>query len=87
MSVVDTEVEVYVLVNDFFPTDYKNGSLKLVSGPSGGSAIVNSSGNPASARIRYSRVPGIPGTDSFAYEVCDRNGTCDTATVSVTISG
>ncbi|HEC11100.1 MAG TPA: HD-GYP domain-containing protein, partial [Acidimicrobiales bacterium] len=27
MSVVDTEVEVYVLVNDFFPTDYKNGSL------------------------------------------------------------
>ncbi len=86
MDLADTRVEVYVLVNDLFPTGYKNGSLKLVSGPSQGTAIVNSSGNPSSARIRYSRAPGTPGTDSFVYTVCDKNGTCDSATVVVSVS-
>jgi hypothetical protein len=34
----------------------------------------------------YTPAPGYEGPDSFAYEVCDTAGACDTATVTVTVT-
>jgi len=36
--------------------------------------------------VNYTPDPNFAGTDAFTYEVCDPEGLCDTATVTVTVS-
>ncbi len=52
-----------------------------VSGPSHGTVTINSDGTYV-----YNPEDGYVGGDAFVYEVCDTNGACTQATVSITIS-
>ncbi len=56
-------------------------SVTVTSGPSDGTVNVNGDGS-----IDYTPDADFSGTDSFTYEVCDAEGDCDTATVTVTVN-
>lgn len=74
-------VVIDVLANDT-PGDaaFDRSTLRIVSGPSHAkSAWVN-----AFRRITYTKDDWV-GTDELTYEICDDNGLCDTATVTVTV--
>jgi hypothetical protein len=37
-------------------------------------------------QLKYAPLPGeTTGLDSFVYEICDEAGSCDTATVTITL--
>ncbi|MBY5161740.1 Ig-like domain-containing protein [Salsipaludibacter albus] len=78
-TVVDQAVTIDVLAND---ADLGGDPLTLggVGSPSDGSAAADPGGT-----ITYTPDPGFVGTDSFAYQVCDPDPQCDTATVTVTV--
>ncbi len=81
----DTAVDIDVLANDSgIPSD---GTL-AVTQPDNGSIVVNDNGTPndiSDDTINYTPNAGFNGTDTFEYTVCDAMGTCDTATVTVTV--
>lgn len=57
--------------------------------PSNGTVVLNDNGtvgDPSDDDITYMPNPDFTGTDSFDYTVCDSNGNCDTATITVIIS-
>ena len=56
-------------------------SVTVTSGPSDGTVNVNPDGS-----IDYTPDADFSGTDTFTYEVCDVEGDCDTATVTLTVS-
>ncbi|MFQ5921841.1 MAG: Ig-like domain-containing protein, partial [Anaerolineales bacterium] len=49
--------------------------------PTSGSLLNNGDGT-----FDYTPNPGFTGSDSFVYEVCDTDPTCDTATVSISVN-
>uniref|UniRef100_UPI002638FC81 Ig-like domain-containing protein n=1 Tax=Ilumatobacter sp. TaxID=1967498 RepID=UPI002638FC81 len=88
-TVEEAPVAIDVLANDSDPDgtldpssvtggDGVNGLLE----PSNGSLSVN----PTTGEITYTPDPGFVGSDSFAYRVCDDDGDCDIAIVTVTVS-
>ncbi|WP_208630735.1 Ig-like domain-containing protein, partial [Maribacter litoralis] len=82
---VDTPIEVDILDNDFgIPTD---GTL-TVTDPSNGTVDINDGGTPddiSDDTITYSPNDGFEGEDVIEYTVCDADGNCDTATVTITV--
>uniref|UniRef100_UPI000B4BF9A3 cadherin-like domain-containing protein n=1 Tax=Polaribacter haliotis TaxID=1888915 RepID=UPI000B4BF9A3 len=74
-------VIIPVLPND---TDLDGDTLtisSIVTQPGNGTVTINTDGT-----ITYTPNPGFnTGTDVFVYQVCDGNGLCDTATVSVKV--
>jgi hypothetical protein len=60
---------------------YDRSSLQILLGPSSGTAVVGGGG-----RIRYTADASFVGTVTFTYQVCTSGGSCDTATVTVSIS-
>ncbi len=81
---VDTPVTVTVLGNDQVPDGV--GSLTLDTAPSNGVAVIDDAGTPADPSddtVTYTPGSGFIGNDSLVYEVCDLDGDCDTATVSI----
>ena len=57
--------------------------------PSNGTVVLNDNGtanNPSDDDITYIPDSGFSGTDTFDYTVCDTNGNCDTATITVIVS-
>ncbi|WP_171032350.1 tandem-95 repeat protein, partial [Polaribacter aestuariivivens] len=74
-------VIIPVLPND---TDIDGDTLTvsgIVTPPANGTVTINGDGT-----ITYTPNPGFnTGTDVFVYQVCDGNGLCDTATVSVKV--
>ena len=57
--------------------------------PTNGTATVNDSGtpnDPTDDTVDYTPDPNYNGPDGFTYEICDSNGDCDTATVSITVN-
>ncbi len=79
----DVAVVIDVLSND---TDSDGllvpSTVSLVSGPTNGSVSINSS----NGQITYTPNPDFNGSDSFSYQVCDNDGACDTATVTITVT-
>ena len=75
-------VIVEVIKNDVdVDGDVLTVSNVLIAEPSKGTVVVNSDGT-----VTYTPdVSFIQGTDVFAYQVCDADGLCDTATVIVTV--
>ncbi len=77
----DTPVVVDVIAND---TDANNNinsaSVTTVTAPTNGTTTDNGDGT-----ITYTPATGYSGSDSFTYQVCDTDGQCDTATVTVDI--
>jgi len=78
---VDTPVDGNVVTND---EDPEGGPLTVnttpLSGPDNGSVVLNSDGT-----YTYTPDPAFTGTDTFEYEVCDAEGLCDTAVVTIDI--
>ena len=75
----DNSVTVDVTANDSDPNgNLDQGSVAIVDGPSFGVATVNSP-------VRYVPFENFFGDDSFTYEVCDTDGLCDRATVTMTV--
>lgn len=64
------------------------GSISATN-PSNGTIVLNDNGtvgNPSDDNITYIPNPGYTGTDSFEYTVCDADGNCDTATITVLVT-
>ncbi len=82
---IDTPVEIDILDNDFgIPM---NGTLEITE-PTSGTVTINDGGTPddiSDDTITYTPEEGFEGTDTFEYTVCDTMGTCDTATVDISI--
>lgn len=76
----DVEVVIAVLDNDTDDTALDVSSLRLVTVPTMGGAEVGS------GSIRYTPAPDRNGSDSFVYEVCDTEGLCARATVSILVA-
>ncbi|MFB6287127.1 MAG: Ig-like domain-containing protein [Candidatus Bipolaricaulia bacterium] len=80
----DTDLNIDVRANDTEPDGDVLSQPTVTSGPSNGTATVESDGT-----ITYSPNLNYNGSDSFSYEICDDDATnqrCDTATVSITIT-
>jgi uncharacterized protein YjiK len=90
VTVADTAVTVDVAANDSDP----NGNLDPASANSG--CVFGSSGcagasdggltDNGDGTITYAPDAGFSGSDEFVYEICDTDGLCSTATVTVTVS-
>ncbi len=76
---INTDVTVDVLVND---SGLEDGGIvvSVISGPTNGSVTVNGDNT-----ITYSPDTDYTGTDQFDYQVCDTDGDCATATVTITV--
>jgi hypothetical protein len=85
-TVADTPVDINVAANDHDP----DGVLDLTSTTTtctGCTAPVNGAlVNHADGTFRYTPNAHFTGTDSFTYQICDTLGSCDTATVTITIT-
>jgi gliding motility-associated-like protein len=79
----DTPVDVDVLANDTgIPAD---GTL-AVTQPTDGMVAIDDNGTPddiTDDHVTYTPDPGFIGEDTFTYTVCDTDGHCDSATVTV----
>lgn len=73
------KINIGVLDND--SGTYDRSTLQLVQGPASGIAEVKGSG-----RIHYSADANFAGTVTFTYRICTAGGSCDTATVIVTVA-
>lgn len=76
----DTPVIIKVLGNDIDP-DGDPLTTSPVEGPTNGTLVQNADGT-----FTYTPNENFNGTDSFTYEACDPSGSCDTATVNITVS-
>ena len=78
----DTPIVIGVVPNDSDPDgDLDPASVSLVDPPTNGTASC------ADGVCTYTPGPGYTGADQFTYEVCDFAGNCDTAQVTVNITG
>jgi VCBS repeat-containing protein len=79
----DTPVLVDVTEND---TDVDGtidpSSVSITEQPSNGTVSVD----PETGDVTYTPDENFNGTDTFNYQVCDDDGACDTATVTVTVN-
>ncbi|WP_405395857.1 Ig-like domain-containing protein [Maribacter sp. Asnod2-G09] len=82
---IDTPIEIDILDNDFgIPSD---GTL-TVTDSSNGTVEINDGGTPddiSDDTITYTPNDGFEGTETIEYTVCDAEGNCDTATVTITV--
>jgi len=85
----NTPVNIDVLINDDFGIDGPNsGSIGIITPPSNGTAVVDNNGTPTDPTddtIDYTPDPGFAGTDQITYQICDSDGDCDDAVVTVTV--
>ena len=73
-------VWIRVLANDSDPDgELDQTTLSVITPPDHGTFRINWN------RIRYFASKDFRGTDTFVYRICDNDGLCDTATVTVTV--
>lgn len=80
VAALGSSMDINVLANDLpgsSPLD--SATLRIISGPSRGSAAVSN------GQIRYSAPSLVLGVTSVTYEVCDTSGRCARATVVITL--
>ena len=86
----DTNITVDVLANDNFGGDGPStGTITLVTPATNGSVTLIDGGtplDPTDDTFDYTPNADYNGADSFTYEICDSNGDCDPATVSITVN-
>ncbi len=76
----DTPVTVNVLSNDTDP-DAEPLLVSILSTPANGTVSVNPDGS-----VEYTPKPDFHGEDSFDYEICDTDGICSSATVTIQVA-
>ena len=82
----DMGVAISMLAND---NDWSDLNTITLTDPSNGTASWDDNNSPADYSddvLIYSPDAGFEGTDSFTYTLCDNNGVCTTATVTVLVS-
>ena len=78
----DTPVTFNVLTNDSDVDGNLNpASVSVVSAPSNGTLTDNGNGS-----FTYMPDANFNGSDGFTYQVCDADGICDSATVTITVN-
>ena len=77
----DLQLPIDVLENDTDPQGNIDPTTVQIVGPAAHGTI---SVNPFSGLVIYTPEPNYNGTDYFIYEVCDTDGLCDQAFVSIT---
>ncbi|MBO9732900.1 MAG: DUF11 domain-containing protein [Chitinophaga sp.] len=81
-TIRDVPVSGNVLTNDSDPENQPiTVSATLIQSPASGSVIQNADGT-----FTYTPVPGFVGTDTYIYQVCDNQGACSQATVTITVT-
>src|SRR6185503_1000275 len=84
----DTPVTVSVLTNDTFGGDGPSSGAITVLSATGGTATVNNNGtptNPTDDRIVFTPTANFNGTATVTYQICDSDGDCDPAVVTITV--
>ena len=86
----DASVNITVLTNDDFGGDGPStGTITLGTFPTNGSVVLNDNGtatDPTDDTFDYTPTADYNGADSFTYSICDADGDCDPATVSITVN-
>ena len=77
----DTPVTIPVLDNDLLSPGAPPNAVVNVSQPSNGVATIQPDGT-----VLYTPNPGFVGRDTFTYEICNSEGSCDEAKVTVVVS-
>jgi uncharacterized protein YjiK len=81
-TLVNTPVSINVVLNDSDPNgNLDPSSATVTTPPAHGAAANNGNGT-----FTYTPNNGFTGNDTFTYRVCDTDGLCDTATVTITVS-
>jgi gliding motility-associated-like protein len=76
-------IDIDVLSNDYDEDGTINPeSVVITEDPFNGTVVVNSDGT-----VTYTPDIDYIGDDTFVYQVCDNDGLCDTATVTVIVTG
>ena len=76
-------IEIIVLDNDYDEDGTIDPStVTIIEDPENGTVVVNDDGT-----ITYTPDFDYIGDDTFVYQVCDNDGLCDTATVTVIVAG
>ena len=82
---IDTPIDIDILQNDLgVPSD----GILTVTDPSNGTVEINDGGTPddiSDDTIIYTPNDDFEGTEVIEYTVCDADGNCDTATVTITV--
>jgi|688.fasta_scaffold02231_8 gliding motility-associated-like protein len=85
---IDTDVNVNVLFNDSFGIDGPSANSITVIGSTNGNTVVNDNGtpnDPTDDSIDFSPNIGYSGFATITYEICDADGDCDQASVTVDV--
>ncbi|KAA1242964.1 gliding motility-associated C-terminal domain-containing protein, partial [Aquimarina sp. RZ0] len=86
----DTTTTIEVLINDSFGGDGPSDTpISVVLNPENGTATVNQNGtpeDPTDDTIEYTPTTDFFGTDEFTYQICDADGDCDTAIVTINVT-
>ena len=85
----NTPINITNLINDTFGDDGpSNTDITIITNGTNGVGVVNigTAGDPTDDTITYTPNNNFVGTDTITYEICDSNGDCDTAVITITIS-
>jgi len=86
----DTPVDIMVVANDNFGTNGPSlSAITITVPPTNGTASVNNNGTPTDPTddfITYTPNANYNGPDQLTYQICDRDGDCDTAIASITVN-
>ena len=90
VSICEEEsINVAVLTNDNFGSNGPGvGAISITVNASNGVATVNNNGtanDPTDDSIDYMPNTGFAGTDMLSYEICDADGDCSTAILTITV--
>ena len=84
-----TPVNIPVLINDGFGNNGPGtGPIVITNFPGGGVAVVNTNNtpnDPTDDTIDYVPNSGFSGIDRLSYRICDSDGDCDFAEVSISV--
>ena len=83
---MNTAVDIAILEND---NDIPADGTLTTTDPVNGTVVINDNGTPNDISddfVTYTPNDGFEGTETFEYTICDTNGNCSTATVTIIVT-